>query len=140
VTDLPFALDGGELLEPQPRMRVEDGVVFGVAGDVEAVFTVAWLEEGPETRLDDVVEEDLARMLSEPATMLVDAESTTLGGVECVRTFVLDVGDGELVSASEQWRLLAAGRRWTVTAVTALEDQPVWGPRLAEIATTFRAT
>jgi hypothetical protein len=32
------------------------------------------------------------------------------------------------------------GRRWTVTAVTVLPDQPVWGPRLAQIAATFRAT
>jgi hypothetical protein len=140
VSELPFAIDGGDVLAPQPRLRVEDGVVFGVAGDVEAVFTVAWLEETPDAELEAVVEEELARMLSQPATMLVDAESTTLGGVECVRTFVLDVGDGELVSASEQWRLLAAGRRWTVTAVTALQDQPVWGPKLAEIAATFRAT
>jgi hypothetical protein len=140
VSELPFALAGGDLLEPQPRMRVEDGVVFGVTGGAQAVFTVAWLEEDADARLDDAVEEDLARMLSEPATMLVDAETTTLGGVECVRTFVLDVGDAELVSASEQWRLLAAGRRWTVTAVTALGDQPVWGPRLAEVAATFRAT
>ena len=140
MSPLPFALDGGDVLTAEPRMRVQDGVVFGVAGGAQAVFTVAWLEESADARLEDVVEEDLARMLSEPATMLVDAETTTLGGVECVRTFVLDVGDGELVSASEQWRLLAAGRRWTVTAVTALQDQPVWGPKLAEIATTFRAT
>jgi len=35
---------------------------------------------------------------------------------------------------------MAAGRRWTVSAVTALADQPVWGPKLAEVATTFRAT
>jgi hypothetical protein len=140
VSDLPFALAGGDVLEPQPRTRVEDGVVFGIAGDAEAVFTVAWLDAGPAARLDDVVEEELARMLSAPGTLLIDAETTTLGGVECVRTFVLDVGDGELVSASEQWRLLTAGRRWTVTAVTVLADQPMWGPKLAEIATTFRAT
>jgi hypothetical protein len=140
VSELPFALDGGGVLEPQPRTRIEDGVVFGVTGGAHAVFTVAWLDEAPDARLDDVVEEDLARMLSAPGTLLVDAETTTLGGVEAVRTFVLDVGDGELVSASEQWRLLAAGRRWTVTAVTVLPDQPVWGPRLAEVAATFRAT
>jgi len=139
VTDLPFALEGGDALEAQPRMRVDDGVVFGVRCDVEAVFTVAWLED-PQARLDDVVEEELARQLSAPGTLLVDAETTTLGGVDCVRTFVLDVGDGELVSASEQWRLLAAGRRWTITAVTVLPDQPAWGPRLAEVAATFRAT
>ncbi len=139
MSDLPFALDGGEVLDAAPRARLDAGVVFGVAGDAQALLTVAWLDEDPDARLDDVVAEDLARQLSAPGTLLVDAETTTLGGVECVRTFVLDAGDGELVSASEQWRLLAAGRRWTVTAVTVLPDQPVWGPRLAQIAATFRA-
>ena len=140
MSNLPFAIDGQGVLDSVPRARVEDGVVFGVAGDAEAVFTVAWLDEAPGARLDDVVEEELARQLSAPGVLLVDAETTTLGAVPCVRTFVLDVGDGELVSASEQWRLLAAGRCWTVTAVTVLPDQPVWGPRLAQIAATFRAT
>jgi hypothetical protein len=140
VSGLPFAIDGGDVLTAEPRARLEDGVVFAVAGDAEAVFTVAWLDEAAGVRLDDVVQEDLARQLSAPGTLLVDAETTTLAGVECVRTFVLDVGDGELVSASEQWRLLAAGRRWTVTAVTALPDQPLWGPKLAEVAATFRPT
>jgi hypothetical protein len=139
VSDLPFVLDGGDVLDAAPRARLDEGVVFGVAGEAEALLTVAWLDEHADARLDDVVQEDLARRLSTPGTLLVDAEPTTLGGVDCVRTFVLDVGDGELVSASEQWRLLAAGRRWTVTAVTALPDQPVWGPRLAQIAATFRA-
>jgi hypothetical protein len=134
VTELPFALDGGDVLDPTPRTRVEDGVVFGVAGGVTALLTVAWLDDAG--TLEHAVEEDLARMLSEPATVLVDAEPTTIAGVEAVRTFVLDAG--ELASASEQWRLMAAGRRWTVTAVTALADQPVWGPRLAAVAATFR--
>jgi len=68
--------------------------------------------------------------------VLVDREPTTIGGVAAVRTFVLDAG--ELASAREQWRLMARGRRWTVTAATGLVDQPVWGPRLAAVAATFR--
>jgi hypothetical protein len=139
VSGLPFALEGGDVLESAPRRRLDEGVVFGVAGEAEALLTVAWLDEAADARLDDVVEEDLARLLSAPGTLLVDAEPTTLGGVDCVRTFVLDAGDGSLVSATEQWRLLAAGRRWTLSAITRLADQPVWGPRLAEVAATFRA-
>jgi hypothetical protein len=139
VSSLPFALDGQDVLEAAPRRRLEEGVVFGVTGDAEALLTVAWLDEAADARLDDAVEEDLARLLSTPGTLLVDAETTALGGVECVRTFVLDAGVGSLVTASEQWRLLAAGRRWTITAVTVLPDQPTWGPRLAAVAGTFRA-
>jgi hypothetical protein len=137
VTELPFALELGGVLDPAPRLRLDDGIVYGVAGGAAgALVSVAWLED-PGT-LEDAVEEDLARMLSEPATVLVDRERTTVGGVDAVRTFVLDAG--ELVSAREQWRLMAGGRRWTVTAATALGDQPTWGPRLAAVATTFRVT
>jgi len=136
VTELPFALDVGDVLDPTPRSQVEDGVVFGVAGEVPALLTVAWLEDTG--TLEHAVEEDLARMLSEPATVLVDAEPTTVGGIEAVRTFVLDAG--ELSSAREQWRLMAAGRRWTISAATALFDQPMWGPQLATVAATFRPT
>ena len=134
MTGLPFVLDFGDVLEPVPRLRLDDGVVFGVRGETEALLTVAWLED-PGT-LADAVAEDLARMLSEPATVLVDREETAVGGIEAVRTFVLDAG--ELASAREQWRLMAGGRRWTVTAATALVDQPAWGPRLSAVAATFR--
>jgi hypothetical protein len=133
VTALPFALDLGDVLDATPRLRIDDGVVFRVAG-ADALVSIAWLDD-PGT-LEEAVEEDLARMLSEPATVLVDAEPTTIGGVEAVRTFVLDAG--EFASAREQWRLMAAGRRWTVTAATSLFDQPTWGPRLATVAATFR--
>jgi hypothetical protein len=136
VSDLPFTLDYGDVLNPAPRLRVDDGVVFGIAGAAEGLVSVAWLEDSG--TLEAAVEEDLTRMLSEPAMVLVDYEPTSVGGVEAVRTFVLDAG--ELASAREQWRLMARGRRWTVSAVTALADQPVWGPKLAGVATTFRAT
>jgi hypothetical protein len=139
VTELPFAIDGQGVLEAAPRARFEEGAVFGVAADAVALLTVAWLDEPPDARLEDAVEEDLRRTLSRPGVLLVDLQAATLGGVESVRSFVLDVGEGVPATASEQWRLLAAGRRWTVSAVTALPDQPVWGPRLAEIAATFRA-
>jgi hypothetical protein len=138
-----FALDRQGVLEP--RAELEEGAVFGLAegapahdARLEPHMTVAWLDESPGKRLEDVVRVDLARMLS-PGAVLVDREPTTLGGVECVRTFTVVLGDSELATASEQWRLLAAGRRWTVTATTALDDQPEWGPRLAAIAATFRA-
>jgi hypothetical protein len=136
VSDLPFTLDYRDVLNPAPRLRVDDGVVFGIAGAAEGLVSVAWLEDSG--TLEAAVEEDLTRMLSEPAMVLVDYEPTSVGGVEAVRTFVLDAG--ELASAREQWRLIAAGRRWTVSAVTALADQPVWGPKLAGVATTFRVT
>jgi hypothetical protein len=148
VTSTPpgFSLDGRGVLEPEARAVFDEGAVFGVRWDatarderVEPHVTVAWLEEPPGSALEDVVYEDLARMLSRPGSVLLDREPTVLGEVECVRTFMLHAGESGVTTASEQWRLLAAGRRWTVTATTALGDQPSWGPRLAAVAATFRA-
>jgi hypothetical protein len=102
-------------------------------------MSVAWIEEPPGSTLEEVVEEDLARMLSVPGAVLVDRGPATVAGTAAVRTFTLHLGAGGAAAASEQWRLLAGGRRWTVSAMTALEDQPEWGPRLAAIAVTFRA-
>jgi hypothetical protein len=145
MTTLPFALEAGDLLEP--RATFEEGVVFGVvAGAPEyddraaPLLTVAWLDEPPGVTLEDVVEEDLARLLSGPDSVLIDRERVLVGEVDAVRTFALHRGPDGLPTASEQWRLLAAQRRWTVSAMTALGDQPEWGPRLAAVATSLRVT
>jgi hypothetical protein len=137
---LPFAFDPGEWLERDPRAVFEEGAVFGAAtGDHDPrlvpLLAVAWLDEPEGVRLEDVVEEDVLRLLSEPGDLLVDHEQVRIGDAEAVRTFSLHAG---VPRASEQWRLLAGGRRWTVSATTALADQPQWGPRLAVAAVTFR--
>ena len=137
----PFAFEPGEWLEREPRAVYEEGAVFGAAaGDhdprVVPQLTVAWLDEPDGVALEDVVEEDVVRLLSDPGDVVVDHEEVRLGEVEAVRTFVLRVGG--VPTASEQWRLLAGGRRWTVSATTALADQPAWGPRLAGLVPTFR--
>ena len=138
---LPFAVDTGEWLEQEPRAVFEEGAVFGVAAGahdprVVPLLTVAWLDEPEGVTLGDVVEEDVVRLLSGPGDLVVDREEVRVGEVEAVRIFVLR--SGGLPTASEQWRLLAGGRRWTVSATTALSDQPEWGPRLAGVATSFR--
>jgi hypothetical protein len=132
---LPFALEPGEWLEAEPRAVFEEGAVFADRGD-HALLTVAWLEEPQSVTLEAAVEEDIVRLLSGPGDLLLDWEPVTIGGVAAVRTFSLRLG---VPTASEQWRLLAGGRRWTVAATTALAEQPEWGPRLAAVAATFRA-
>ena len=130
---LPFALELDGSLEEEPRAVFEEGVVYG--GE-HALLTVAWIDEPEGVTLEAVVEEDVARLLSGPGDLLVDRQTVAIGGVEAVRTFSLH--SGAEPTASEQWRLLTAGRRWTVSATTALADQPEWGPRLAAVAATFR--
>jgi hypothetical protein len=141
MSGLPFAFEPGEWLEREPRAVFEEGAVFrAAAGDhdprVVPLLTVAWLDEPEGVTLEAVVEEDVVRLLSDAGELVVDHEDVRVGGVEAVRTFVLRVGG--VPTASEQWRLLTTGRRWTVSATTALCDQPEWGPRLAGVAATFR--
>lgn len=140
---LPFAVELGEWLEHEPRAVLEEGAVFGAAAAehdarVVPLLSVAWLTEPEETTLQEVVEEDGLRLLSDPGDVLLDHEELRLGGVDAVRTFMLHVGASGVPTASEQWRLLAGGRRWVVSATSALVDQPEWGPRLAAVAATFR--
>jgi hypothetical protein len=138
----PFSLDTGDVLTA--RAGVDEGVVYGVthpgAADDRLAphVTVAWLDEPPGVTLDDTVREDLARMLSRPAAVLLDREPVSLAGRDAVRTLVAELGPADVPTASEQWRTLAGGRRWTLTATTTLDDQPVWGPRLAAVVATFR--
>jgi hypothetical protein len=133
-----FTIDGGDVLEPEPRAVFDEGAVFGVVGG-EPVVTVAWREELPDTTLAEAVDEDLRLLLGQSDALLVDREPGAIGGVECVRTFTLHLAADGAATASEQWRLLAGGRRWTVSAMSTLADQPDWGPRLATVAATFRA-
>ena len=125
------------------RAELESGALFGPAQgapphdlELPPLLTVAWLEEPPGSTLEDVVGEELAR--GGPATLLIDRETVRLGDADAVRTFTLHRGPLGQATASEQWRALAGGRRWTVSALTALHDQPQWGPRLAAIAGGLR--
>jgi hypothetical protein len=142
---LEFLLDSDDALDPEPRATLDEGVVFGVAVGAppydhraEPLMTVAWLDEPPSVTLDDVVDEDLVRLLADPDSVLIDRERVVVSGIDAVRTLTLHRGPGGLPTVSEQWRLLAQGRRWTVSAMTALADQPVWGPRLAAVAARLR--
>ncbi len=137
MTTLPFAFELGDAFDPEPRAVFDEGAVFG-AREAPAVLAVVWHDESPGAELDAAVREDLGRMLAEPGSVLVDREAVRVGDVDAVRTFVLRQTTDGLPTAAEQWRLLAGGRRWTVSAMTPLADQPEWGPRLAAVATTFR--
>jgi len=140
---LPFAIDTGELLDSAPRLVVEDGAVFGPADprwaehDHPPLLSVAWLAEPPAVTLEDVMVEDLARSI-DGESVLIDHQDVTIAGVEAVRTMAVHHREDGRVTASEQWRLLAEGRRWTVSGLTALADQPALGPALARVAESLR--
>lgn len=137
---LPFTIDPGDVLEAEPRVVLEDGVVFAAVGGalVPPSLTVAWLQEPFGATLEEVLAEELPRVLSGPDVVLIDHEPVVVAGREAMRTFAVHRGLDGLPAASEQWRLVADGRRWTVSAMTALGDQPVWGPRLGQVVASLR--
>jgi hypothetical protein len=143
--ELPFEFETGEVLAASPCFVVEDGAVFGPADpgraeqDYPPLLTVAWLDEPPSVTLEDVVE-DLTRCLDDAESVLIDHQAVMVGGVEAVRTMVVHRGEHGRPTASEQWRLLTEGRRWTVSALTTLADQPALGPPLARVAESLRVS
>lgn len=130
-----FTLDGANLLaelDAGPH-----GVVFGVIANEDSFdaraapfVTVAWRDADDGETLEAIADR-------EAGGVILDREGVALAAGEALRTFAIHKGPGGLPTASEQWRLLHGGRCWTVTAMTALGDQPLWGPLLAAVATTF---
>jgi hypothetical protein len=69
---------------------------------------------------------DRALSAPDPDTMLVDWEPCELAGVPAVRTLVLVQLGGLATVVVEQWRLVAAGQAWLVTATA---DLAAWASR-----------
>jgi hypothetical protein len=130
-----FTLDGANLLAELDAGA--HGVVFGVIANEDSFdaraapfVTVAWRDADDGETLEAIADR-------EAGGVILDREGVALAAGEALRTFAIHKGPGGLPTASEQWRLLDGGRCWTVTAMTALGDQPLWGPLLAAVATTF---
>lgn len=135
---LPFNFDTAGVLDSTPRWVGVAGAIYVASqpsADPPPVLSVAWLDEPPDAHLDEVLAEELARL--DPASVLIDYEPVPLNGVRAVRTLTIHREGSGALTASEQWRLLAAGRRWTISASTGLLDQPEYGPRLAAVAQSF---
>lgn len=96
---LPFALDPGDVLEPEPRVVLDDGVAFGVVDRATVpppVLTVAWLQEPLGVTLEEVVAEELPRLLTQPEVVLIDQEPVTVAGRDALRTFTVHRGSDGL--------------------------------------------
>ena len=59
-----------------------------------------------------------------PDELLIDWEAAELAGEPAVRTLVLVQLGGVATVVLEQWRLIAAGERWVVTATADLAQWP----------------
>ena len=75
---------------------------------------------------------DRAMSALDADALLIDVEPCELAGVPAVRTLVLEQLGGLATVVLEQWRLVAAGERWVVTATA---DLAAW----AQLAAGLRA-
>jgi hypothetical protein len=73
---------------------------------------------------------DRAFGVVDPDTLLVDVEPCVLAGAEAVRVLLLVQLGGLATVVLEQWRLVAAGARWVVTATADLAAWASLGPVL----------
>ena len=69
--------------------------------------------------------------------LLIDVEDGELAGAPAVRTLVLAQLGGLATVVLEQWRLDAAGRRWTATATADLALWPRLAPGLRAVVATL---
>ena len=125
-----YRLDPLGVLEAEPLV-LDDGSALHEL--VESLRAPGASRAGVSVLAEPVPADDEGRDLSAaalaigPDELLIDWEAAELAGEPAVRTVVLVQLGGVATVVLEQWRLLAAGERWIVTATA---DLALW-PRLA---------
>jgi hypothetical protein len=112
-----YRIDTLGLLEPEPH-----GDLHEVVGELRlasrAGVAVAAESAGPEDTAFSLT--DGAMSALDADALLIDWEPCELAGEPAVRTLVLEQLGGLATVVLEQWRLIAAGTAWTVTATADL--------------------
>jgi hypothetical protein len=116
-----YRLDTLGIVETEPAV-LDDGSALHEL--VDALRVPSASRAGLSVRADPEAE-TLAEL--GPDELLIDRQDCELAGRPAIRTLILVQLGGVATVVLEQWRLAAAGRRWTVTATA---DLALW-PRLA---------
>jgi hypothetical protein len=139
-----YTLELPALLAPEPEVG-EDGTAFHplaaeglVATASRAGLAIAAAAAAPDDTA--LVLTDRALSTPDPDTLLVDVEPCTLAGVEAVRTLLLVQLGGLATVVLEQWRLVAAGAAWHLTATADLAAWAALGPPLRDAVATLSIT
>jgi hypothetical protein len=114
-----YRLDTLGLLQPEP-VELDDGSFLHelpAGGASRAGVSVATEPAPPEAVVAELG----------PDELLIDREECALAGSPAIRTLILVQLGGLATVVLEQWRLVAAGERWLITATA---DLALW-PRLA---------
>jgi hypothetical protein len=134
-----YRLDPLGIVEAEPVV-LDDGTALH---DLDASVQVRGASRAGVSVLAEPVPEDeqghdltAAALAIGPDELLIDWEAAELAGEPAVRTLVLVQLGGVATVVLEQWRLLAAGERWIVTATADLALWPRFAPGLrAAVAT-----
>jgi hypothetical protein len=119
-----YTLDLPPPLDPEAVMG-DDGSAFhpfldaaAPAGASRAGLSVAAVPAAPGDTALDLTDRAFAAV--DPDTLLVDVEPCALAGADAVRVLLLVQLGGLATVVLEQWRLVAAGAAWVVTATADL--------------------
>jgi hypothetical protein len=124
----PLALDDGSALhELVAPLRAPSASRAGVSVRGEPAL-------GDDTALD-LTDRALSALGGDE--VLVDWEPCELGGEPAIRTLVLVQLGGVATVVLEQWRLVAAGERWVVTATADLAAWPRLAPGLRGVVASL---
>jgi hypothetical protein len=129
-----YRFDTLGLVEAEPR-----GGLHEIAGDRQLASRAGIAVVGETAGPDDTALALTDRALSalDADALLIDWQPCELAGEPAVRTLVLEQLGGLATVVLEQWRLVAAGRAWTVTATADLAAWARLAGGLRDAVATF---
>jgi hypothetical protein len=127
-----YRFDPLEIVETEPVV-LDDGTALHEL--VASLRAPGASRAGVSVRADPEPEAAVAELGSDE--LLIDVEPGELAGEPAVRTLLLVQLGGVATVVLEQWRLDAAGRRWTVTATADLALWPRVAPGLRAVVATL---
>ena len=120
-----YSLDPQGILETEPLVLDDGSALYEL---VETLRVPSASRAGVSVHAEGAPDGSAAGFLELGADeLLIDREACQLAGEPAIRTLILVQLGGVATVVLEQWRLLAAGERWVVTATA---DLALW-PRLA---------
>lgn len=122
------------IVEPAPTGDFY-AVIDGSEGASRAGISLAGVPGGSGD--DAFALTDRAMSSLDADALLIDVEPCELAGVPAVRTLVLEQLGGLATVVLEQWRLVAAGERWVVTATADLAAWASLGAALRAVVATL---
>jgi hypothetical protein len=129
-----YRFDTLGLVEGEPRAGLHE-----IAGDLRLASRAGIAVVGEPTGPDDtaLTLTDRAMAALDADALLIDWEPCELAATTAVRTLVLEQLGGLATVVLEQWRLVAAGRAWTVTATADLAAWARLAGGLRDAVATF---